>query len=115
MINNSQMMNFSNALVDTQYLDNSYDRLLTFENRLFNDIDHSIIKKTLAKKLADGDLTLNTLRNVPTRDKVLNHFAENCQLSQIRNRETSELKAYKQNACKTTLNSAWRSVMSCFV
>ena len=64
MINNSQMINFSTALVDTQYLDNSYDRLLTFKNRLFDDSDRSIIKKTLEKKLADGGLTLDALRNL---------------------------------------------------
>ena len=64
MINNSQVINFSNALVDTQYLDKSHDRLLTFKNRLFDDSDRSIIKKTLAKKLADGGLTLDALRNL---------------------------------------------------
>ena len=40
------------------------------------------------------------------------HFAENYQLSQVRSRDTSELKAYEQNACETTLNSSLCSVMS---
>ena len=61
---NSQVINFCNALVNTQYLDKSHDRLLTFKNRLFDDSDHSTIKKTLAKKLADGGLTLDALRNL---------------------------------------------------
>ena len=64
MINNSQVINFSNVLVDTQYLDKSHDRLLTFKNRLFDDSDRSIIRKTLANKLADGGLTLDALRNL---------------------------------------------------
>ena len=64
MVNNSQMTNFSTALVDTQYLNNSYKRLPTFKSKSFSDSDRSIIKKTLAKKLADGGLTIDALRNL---------------------------------------------------
>ena len=58
------MTNFSTALVDTQYLNNSYQGLQTFKSKSFSDSDRSIIKKTLAKKLADGGLTINALRNL---------------------------------------------------
>ena len=62
IVNNSQTANFSTAEIDVNYLDNG--RLLTFHNKLYDETDNSVIKKSLAKKLADSGMTLDALRNL---------------------------------------------------
>ena len=60
IVNNSQTVNFSTAEIDVNYLD------LIFHNKLYDETDNSVIKKSPAKKLADSCLTLDALRNLYT-------------------------------------------------
>ena len=57
-------MILSTVQEDVQYLDKAHERLLTFSNRHYDDSDHSIIKKILAKKLADSGLSFSELREL---------------------------------------------------
>ena len=58
------MMILSTVQEDVQYLDKAHERLLTFNNRLYDDSDNSIIKKSLAKKIADSGLSFCDLRKL---------------------------------------------------
>lgn len=49
---------------DVQYLEKAHERLLTFNNRLYDDSDNSIIKKSLAKKLSDSGWSFSDLRKL---------------------------------------------------
>ena len=98
-------MILSTVQEDAQYLDKAHKRLFTFNNRVYDDSDHSIIKKRLAKKLADSGLSFSDLRKlysltgprgvtallsgkstfdiqrkIATRYQVLHNIAENNQL-----------------------------------
>ena len=64
IVNNSNTMILSTVQEDVQYLDKAHERLLTFNNRLYDDSDNSIIKKSLAKKLADSGLSFSDLRKL---------------------------------------------------
>ena len=64
IVNNSNTMILSTVQEDVQYLDKAHKRLLTFNNRLYDDSDNSIIKKSLAKKLADSGLSFSDLRKL---------------------------------------------------
>lgn len=56
IVNNSNIMILSTVEEDVQYMyHKAHERLLTF-NRLYDDSDNLIIKKSLAKKLADSGL-----------------------------------------------------------
>ena len=66
IVNNAQTVDFSTAEIHVQYLDKAHERLLTFRGSLYDEGDGSIIKKSLAKKLADSGLTLEALRNLYT-------------------------------------------------
>ena len=66
IVNNSQTVSFLTAEIDINYLDKVHDGLLTFRNRLYDESDSSLVKKTLAKKLRDSGLTLDALRNLYT-------------------------------------------------
>lgn len=57
IVNNSNIMILSTVEEDVQYMyHKAHERLLTFNNRLYDDSDNLIIKKSLAKKLADSGL-----------------------------------------------------------
>ena len=64
IVNHGKTVNLSTADIDVQFLNNAHKRLLTFQNRLYDETDCSILKKSLAKKLADSGLTLDALRNL---------------------------------------------------
>ena len=49
IVNNSNTMILSTVQEDVQYLDKAHERLLTFNDRLYDDSDNSIFKKSLAK------------------------------------------------------------------
>ena len=51
IVNNSNTMILSTVQEDVQYLGKAHERLLIFNNRLYGDSYHSIIKKSLAKTL----------------------------------------------------------------
>lgn len=57
IVNNSNIMILSTVEEDVQYMyHKAHERLLTFNNRLYDDSDNLIIKKSLAKKLAHSGL-----------------------------------------------------------
>ena len=64
IVNNSNTMILSTVQEDVQYLGKAHERLLTFNNRLYDDSDNSILKKSLAKKLADSGLSFSDLRKL---------------------------------------------------
>ena len=64
IVNNSNTMILSTVQEDVQYLDKAHERLLTFNDRLYDDSDNSIIKKSLAKKLADSGLSFSHLKKL---------------------------------------------------
>ena len=64
IVNNSNTMILSTVKEDVQYLDKAHERLLTFNNRLYDDSANSIIKKGLAKKRADSGLSFSDLRKL---------------------------------------------------
>ena len=107
IVNNSNTMILSTVQEDVQYLDKAHERLLTFNDGLYDDSDNSIIKKSLAKKLADSGLSFSDLkklysstgargvaafsagksafdiqRKIATRYQVLHNIAENNQFPQ---------------------------------